>query len=207
MKTWALALGFAWLTSATGCFVSNPTAATDAGASAPASLDASEIDSAASDGASDAAREGAVDAGPSACVRYGGYGTVEKVVGDLFAALVADCRVSRYFTVLDAGRQGHLYDCLVKQVAVLMGCPGIRYDVDNAGVECRDMRASHKGLAIRGEDFDALVEDLVGVLQKNGVSQADIDALAPKVLSLRADIVENSAPGYGKLVCDAGADS
>ena len=63
---------------------------------------------------------------------------------------------------------------------------------------------SHKGLAIRGEDFDALVSDLVTVLQDLQVEQADIEALAPTLESLRGDIVTNSAPGLSKPVCDAG---
>lgn len=153
------------------------------------------------DGASDASSG---DSGPSICTKYGGYGTVEVVVQKLFGALVADCRISRFFTTLDAVKQAHLYDCLVKQVAVVLKCPGIKYDVDNAGVECRDMKTSHKGLSIRNADFDALVADLVTVMQQAGVSQADIDAVAPSILALRDDIVTNSAPDHGKQICDAG---
>ena len=180
------------------CFVDNPDArpsARDAGAAIDA---ASPPDGAVADAA--------VDAGPALCTKYGGYRTMEVVVGHLFGALVADCRISRFFTVLTNERQGHLYDCLVKQVAVVMGCPGIKYDVDNAGVSCRDMVTSHKGLSIRGADFDALVEDLVTVMLKDGVAQADIDAVAPRLLALRDDIVTNSAPSHGKSICDAGGD-
>jgi hypothetical protein len=185
------------------CFIDNP--------GASVSGDAALIDAAPADALSEAARSdgapsgpGPSDAGPALCTKYGGYSTIEAVVGDLFGALFADCRISRFFTVLSADKQGHLYDCLVKQVAVVMGCPGIRYDVDNAGVECRDMVASHKGLSIRGADFDALVQDLVTVMLKDGVAQADIDAVAPRLLALRDDIVTNSAPSNGKSICDAG---
>lgn len=179
-----------------GCYIDNPNAAkptADAGTSVDAAVEAM---------ASDAGDPDA-DRGPALCTKYGGYATMEKVVADLFGALVADCRVSRFFTGLTPERQAHLYDCLVKQVAVVMRCPDIRYDVDNAGAECRDMKTSHKGLSIRGADFDALVQDLVVVLQKDGVAQADIDAIAPSLLGLRGDIVTNSAPGNAR-VCDAG---
>ena len=188
------------------CFIDNPNAAQpDAGVAADGAVttdgapagDGGDL----TDGAVEAA---AVDAGPSLCTKYGGYATMEVVVGDLFGALVADCRISKFFTVLTSDRQGHLYDCLVKQVAVVMGCPGIKYDVDNNGLECRDMQTSHKGLSIRSDDFDALVQDLVTVMLKDGVAQSDIDAIAPRLLSLRSDIVENSAPGNGHAVCDAG---
>ncbi len=177
------------------CFIDNPNAIRPVADAAPA--DASQEASARDGAPGDAA-------GPPLCTKYGGYSTVEKVVADLFASLVADCRISKFFTGLTPERQSHLYDCLVKQVAVVLQCPGIRYDVDNNGVECRDMVASHKGLAIRGADFDALVQDLVGVLQKAGVAAEDIEAIAPSILGLRSDIVTNSAPGSAKPICDAG---
>lgn len=177
------------------CFIDNPSKRTEP------TVDGAAVD-AASDGASDGGDAEA--SGPSLCEKYGGYATMEIVVRDLFRELVADCRISRFFTGLTPPRQAHLYDCLVKQVAVVMRCPGIRYDVDNEGVECLDMRSSHKGLSIRGSDFDALIQDLVRVLQRDGVAQADIDAIAPSLLMLRDDVVTNSAPGHGKLICDAG---
>ena len=186
------------------CFLDNPEAAQpalDAQAEGAAASDAEGADAVV-----DAAAKAAAEAGPPLCTKYGGYSTIEKVVADLVGALVDDCRISRFFTVLDATRQAHLSDCLVKQVAVVTGCPGIAYDVDNAGVECRDMVVSHKGLSIRGADFDALLQDLVTVLLKAGVTQADVDVLAPSLLRLRGDIVTNSAPSHGKAICDAGGD-
>ncbi len=190
----SLVLSAAVLTACfAGCFVDNPNAL------APAA-DASDVAPTQDSGA-------AADAGPTAtplCTKYGGFGTVQAIIGRLFQSLLADCRISKYFSSLTTDRQVHLYDCLVDQVAVVLGCPGIEYDVDSNGVDCRDMRASHKGLAIRGEDFDALVSDLVTVLQDLQVEQADIEALAPTLESLRGDIVTNSAPGLSKPVCDAG---
>ena len=187
------------------CYLDNPGAApvADAGTLRDAFADGPLVDDAAApylnggDG-------GSVDSGPPLCTKYGGFGTVQAVVNDLVGALVADCRISRFFTTLTAERVGHLHDCLVKQVAVVMRCPGIKYDIDNAGVECRDMKTAHKGISIRQADFDALVQDLVTVLARDGVAQADIDALAPSVLALRDDIVTNSAPDTSRSICDAG---
>ena len=142
---------------------------------------------------------------PPLCLKYGGYSTVEKVVGDLVGALVADCRISPFFTSLTPAKQQHLGDCLTKQVAVLMHCPGIKYDTDSTGGECRDMKASHKGLGVRAADFDALIEDVVATLTKDGVAKEDIAAMAPALLFLKDDIVTNSAPGSAKQICDAGA--
>lgn len=189
------------------CYLDNPGAApvADAGTLRDAFADGPLVDDAAAP-YSDGGHGGLVDAGPPLCTKYGGFGTVQAVVNDLVGALVADCRISRFFTTLTAERVGHLHDCLVKQVAVVMRCPGIKYDIDNAGVECRDMKTAHKGISIRQADFDALVQDLVTVLTRDGVAQADIDALAPSVLALRDDIVTNSAPDTSRSICDAGND-
>jgi hypothetical protein len=156
-------------------------------------------------GSSDAGDDGGPDL-PPLCTKYGGYGTVEVVVGHLVGALVADCRIGPFFTTLTPARQQHLGDCLTKQVAVLMHCPGIKYDTDSAGAECRDMKTSHKGLGVRAADFDALIEDVVATLTKDGVAKEDIAAMAPALLFLKDDIVTNSAPGSAKQICDAGLD-
>ena len=188
------------------CYLDNPGAApvADAGTSRDAVADGPLVGDAAAPHPDEAGLP--VDAGPPLCTKYGGFATVQVVVSDLVGALVADCRISRFFTTLSAERVGHLHDCLVKQVAVVMRCPGIKYDIDNAGVECRDMKTAHKGISIRQADFDALVQDLVTVLARDGVAQADIDALAPSVLALRDDIVTNSAPDTSRSICDAGND-
>lgn len=185
----------------TACYLDNPAprGAAEGGAGAPPDASAMLTDGSAPlpDGSPVA------DAGPPLCTKYGGYATVEVVVNDLVGALVADCRISKFFTTLTTERVSHLHDCLVKQVAVVMRCPGIKYDIDNAGVECRDMKTAHKGISIRQADFDALVQDLVGVLTKDGVAAADIDMLAPSILALRDDIVTNSAPEASRSICDA----
>ena len=186
------------------CYLDNPepraAMAADAGPASDASAEAAVVGP--QDAAPSADASG-VDAGPPLCTKYGGYATVEVVVNDLVGALVADCRISKFFTTLTSERVTHLHDCLVKQVAVVMRCPGIKYDIDNSGVECRDMKSAHKGISIRQADFDALIQDLVMVLTKDGVAAADIDVLAPSILALRDDIVTNSAPETSRSVCDA----
>ncbi|MEP7122824.1 MAG: group 1 truncated hemoglobin [Byssovorax sp.] len=186
-----------------GClFIDNPNATSATGTSAASS-------SASGTGGADSGTGSSSGTGgmglPPLCTKYGGYGTVEVVVGHLVGALVADCRISPFFTSLTPARQQHLGDCLTKQVAVLMHCPGIKYDTDSNGGECRDMKASHKGLGVRADDFDALIEDVVATLTKDGVTKEDIAAMAPALLYLKDDIVTNSAPGPAKSICDAGA--
>jgi hypothetical protein len=147
-----------------------------------------------------------IDGGPTVCQRMGGFAVAERVTVGLAGELLADCRINAYFNTLSEERVLHLVDCLGKQIGTILGCDGIRYDVDNRGMQCRSMRVVHQNLAIRNGDLDALVEDLVRVLLREGFSQADIDILAPGILSLRGDIVTNSAPGNNRGVCidDAG---
>ena len=169
-----------------GCFIDNPGLAPRA-------------DGGSSDGGSVA------DAGPSTCTIHGGYTTIEKVVADLVTTLGADCRIGPFFTTLDAEDHAHFNDCMVKQVAVLTKCPGIRYDVDNAGEECRDMAEAHYGLGIREDDFNAFIDDVATTLATDGFTQAEIDAVSPALFSLHDDIVSNSAPGAARSICDASA--
>ena len=167
-----------------GCFIDNPNLAKSDGGGADASV---------------------ADAGPSMCTRYGGYTNVEKLVNDLAPALAADCRIGAFITKLTDEQSMHLTDCLVKQMAVLTKCPGIRYDVDSSGEECRDMPTAHYGLGIRSDDFDAYLEDLLATMQADGYAQEDIDAVTPALKFLHDDIVTNSAPGLARQTCDAGA--
>ena len=186
------------------CYLDNPVPRVDTPDAATPSLEAGGdalVDGAAVVEAGSEAGE--VDAGTPLCTKYGGYATVEAVIDQFLGIVLADCRISTFFTRLKADRVAHTRDCLIKQVAVVLRCPGIKYDVDNEGVECRDMKTSHLGLSIRSADFDALVQDLVTTLQTAGVAQADIDSIAPSVLALRSDIVTNSAPSHGHAICDA----
>lgn len=184
-----------------GClFIDNPNAVSTTGTSSTGA-GGGEI----SDGGRDSGDDDGGPLAPSLCTKYGGYDTVAKVVGDLVGTIFADCRISIHFTSLKPDRQLHVVDCLTKQVAVLMHCPGIKYDIDSNGVECRDMKATHKGLSIREEDFNALLDDVVTTLTADGVAKEDIDALAPGLLFLKDDIVTNSAPHLSKPICDADA--
>lgn len=185
---------FAYLLLGTsGCFVDNPNTREEAKSLTDASKPTSKAPV-------------PVDGGVTVCERMGGFATAERVTRGLAGELLADCRVNAYFNTLTEERVFHLLECLGKQIGTIMGCPGIRYDVDNRGVQCRGMREAHLNLAIRNEDLDALIEDLVRVMLREGFTQSDIDLLAPGILSLRGDIVTNSAPGNNRAVCtDAGS--
>ena len=54
----------------------------------------------------------------------------------------------------------------------------------------RDMKTAHEGLGISGADFDALVADLVGALDKFKVGKTEKDQLLAILGPMKPDIVE-----------------
>jgi hemoglobin len=114
--------------------------------------------------------------------RLGGYNAVAAVVDDFIGHLVADKRFTKFFA-------GHSEDSLkkIRQHIVDQFCAA-------AGGPClytgRDMKTSHKGLGITGDDWDAAAKHLVESLDKFNVPKAEKDDLLAFVTSLRKDIVE-----------------
>ena len=114
--------------------------------------------------------------------RLGGYNAVAAVVDDFIGRLVADKRFTKFFV-------GHSEDSLkkIRQHIVDQFCAA-------AGGPClytgRDMKTSHKGLGITGDDWDAAAKHLVESLDKFNVPKAEKDDLLTFVTSLRKDIVE-----------------
>ncbi len=114
--------------------------------------------------------------------RLGGYNAVAAVVDDFIGRLIADKRFTKFFV-------GHSEDSLkkIRQHIVDQFCAA-------AGGPClytgRDMKSSHKGLGITGEDWDAAAKHLVESLDKFNVPKAEKDDLLAFVTSLRKDIVE-----------------
>lgn len=122
--------------------------------------------------------------------KYGGAPTVVKVVDDAVAGLLADCTQAPYFAgVNTAAKVSKLKGCLVLQFTVLLGGPGTYPGKNANGDTCSDMKTIHTGLGIPSAVFDQFVADLVGVLKKDGVTDADIATLAPTVLGYKSDIV------------------
>ena len=54
----------------------------------------------------------------------------------------------------------------------------------------KDMKTAHMGMGVGGADFNALVEDLVGALDKFKVGKTDKDQLLGALGPMKGDIVE-----------------
>ncbi len=122
--------------------------------------------------------------------RLGRKPGIETAIGAFVTTVLADERINAFFTETDGDR---FTLCLVRQVCEATGGPCVY----GAGVEevldgnvCATMAASHEGLGISLDDFNAVVEDLVTVLTDAGVAQEDIDAIAGVLGPLCTDIVE-----------------
>jgi hemoglobin len=114
--------------------------------------------------------------------RLGGYDAVAAVVDDFIGRLVADKRFSKFFV-------GHSKDSLAKirQHIVDQFC-------NAAGGPClytgRDMKATHAGLGITEDDWNAAAAHLVESLDKFKVPKTEKDELMAFVTTLKKDIVE-----------------
>ena len=112
--------------------------------------------------------------------KYGGRQTVEKLVDYFYEHLVLqDPTVNTFFTKTDMNQQKKKQANFI--TFALGGAP--KYTG-------KTMHESHKGMGIKDSHFNTIVNHLVNTLKVHGVEQADIDAVAAKLNTLRGEIVE-----------------
>jgi truncated hemoglobin YjbI len=146
--------------------------------------------------------------------RVGRKPAIQTVIDMFVAKVVADARINGFFGTTNAVR---LKTCLVRQVCGIDGpCKyGKEVDGEAAGVGamnvCKDMKSSHMGLTsppggaagsrgITKADFDALVEDLVMVLDGAGVAAADKMAILSALGPTCNDIVAGGTGCPGRTI-------
>jgi hemoglobin len=116
--------------------------------------------------------------------RLGGKKAITAVVDEFVGRVAGDKRINAYFAAAasDPARLGAFKAKLVDQICEASGGP-CKY-------KGKDMKAAHMGMGISGADFDALVEDLVGALDKFHVGPHEKDQLLGALGPMKADIVE-----------------
>ena len=114
--------------------------------------------------------------------RLGGYDAIAAVVDDFVGRLVADKGLNKFFV-------GHSEDSLkkIRMHVINQLCEATRGPCNYTG---RDMKTSHHGLGITGDDWDAAAAHLVESLDKFKVPKAEKDELLAIVITLRKDIVD-----------------
>ncbi len=116
--------------------------------------------------------------------RLGGKKAIVAVVDEFVARVAADKRINGFFaaTVADPKRLAKFKGNLVDLVCQGSGGP-CKYTGKN-------MKTAHKGMGISGADFNALVEDLVGALDKFKVGAKEKNELLALLGPMKTDIVE-----------------
>ena len=111
--------------------------------------------------------------------RLGGKPAITAVVDDFIGNVAGDSRINGRFANANIPR---LKTLLVDQICEASGGP-CKYTGKN-------MKDAHMGMNISGADFNALVEDLVGALDKFKVPTHEKDQLLGALGPMKTDIVE-----------------
>lgn len=111
--------------------------------------------------------------------RLGGKEAITAVVDQFVANVAADARINGRFAATDVSK---LKRHLVDQVCMATGGP--------CTYTGRDMKTAHAGMKITNADFDALVEDLVGALDKFNVPKGEQKELLALLGPMKKEIVE-----------------
>jgi len=116
--------------------------------------------------------------------RLGGKKSIAAVVDEFVGRVAADSRINSYFakTAADPKRLAKFKKNLVDQICQASGGP-CKY-------MGKDMKSAHMGMGITSADFTALVEDLVGALDKFRVGEKEKNDLLGALGPMKSDIVE-----------------
>jgi hemoglobin len=129
-------------------------------------------------GAQDAARQ------KSLYDRLGGKKAITAVVDEFVGRVAADNRINQFFaaTASNPAQLASFKMKLVDQICEASGGP-CKYTG-------KDMKTAHRGMGVSTADFNALVEDLVGALDKFKVGAADKNQLLGVLGPMQGQIVE-----------------
>jgi len=116
--------------------------------------------------------------------RLGGKKAIVAVVDEFVARVAADKRINGFFkdTAADPKRLTKFKNNLVNQICQATGGP-CKYTG-------KDMKTAHKGMGITDADFNALVDDLSGALDKFKVGAKEKGDLLAALGPMKKDIVE-----------------
>lgn len=114
----------------------------------------------------------------------GGKKAIVAVVDEFVGRVAADKRINGFFaaTAADPTRLASFKGKLVDQICEASGGP-CKYMGKN-------MKEAHRGMGVSGADFNALVEHLVGALDKFNVAAKDKETLLSVLGPMKSDIVE-----------------
>ena len=118
--------------------------------------------------------------------RLGGKEAITAVVDEFVGRAAADTRINKKFGMTDVAR---LKAQLVDQICFATGGP--------CQYTGRDMKSTHLHMGVTEGEFNALVEDLVGALDKFNVPAAEKNELLGLLGPMKSDIVEVNSSATG----------
>ena len=118
--------------------------------------------------------------------RLGGKEAITAVVEEFAGRVLADARINQKFAKSDPVR---LKAMLVDQICFATGGP--------CQYTGRDMKTAHLNMGVTAGEFGALVEDLVGALDKFNVPAAEKNELLGLLGPMKSDIVELNSTATG----------
>jgi hemoglobin len=115
--------------------------------------------------------------------RLGGKKSITAVVDEFVGRVAMDARINHYFgaAAADPARMKLFKANLVDQICQASGGP-CKYTG-------KDMKSAHAGMGITAADFNALVEDLSGALDKFKVKDKEKNELLGALAPMKSDIV------------------
>jgi hemoglobin len=115
--------------------------------------------------------------------RLGGKKAITAVVDEFVSRVAADNRINHYFAqaAADPARLASFKGKLVDQICHATGGP--------CQYTGKDMKSAHAGMGITDADFNALVEDLSGALDKFNVGAKEKGELLGALGSMKSDVV------------------
>ena|SRR5579862_2358820 len=121
----------------------------------------------------------------SACLykRIGGYDVIAAVIDDMFARLRGDARFARFGMGRSVDSHKRSRQLLLDQICELSGGPSYYTG--------RDMKTSHAGLRITGEEWHANLEHTRAALQKFGIADPEQSEFLALFERYRREIVED----------------
>jgi len=114
--------------------------------------------------------------------RLGNYNAISAMVDILNRRLDGDARLSKYFI-------GHSENSRkrMRQLQVDMICEATGGPCFYTG---RDMKTTHKGLGITGQEWQVLISHILNVLETFKVPEEDLKEIMTMISNLKSDIVE-----------------
>ncbi len=114
--------------------------------------------------------------------RLGGYNAIAAVIDSLMIRLTADPQLAKYFA-------GHGEDSRkrLRQLQLDMICQATGGPCFYLG---RDMKTVHKGLGIKGTEWQTAITHIVGVLDNFKVPDAEQKEILGLLSGIKGDIVE-----------------